>query len=230
MAAAQCDKTRTSHTTHLGSVNTKPRRGRRSRSRCWLTRSARSSSSRSVCPRRTSRKDPAARSSGAQLFAADFTIKNVFTNAGTNGDYEWSGIFTPYTPGTATPNPGRHARGSHARGPALLADAQARRGEAGFKLTGQLKIAGVDPKGVRLDLYARQKAAPAPNAVSARDRQARRRVQRQAALERQVTLARPSVKFATFFQIQVRELHDGVCTGPSPSGLPVPVTTSASPR
>ena len=36
---------------------------------------------------------------GAQLFAADFTIKNVFTNAGTNGDYEWAGIFTPYTPG-----------------------------------------------------------------------------------------------------------------------------------
>ena len=70
---------------------------------------------------------------GAQLFAADFTIKNVFTNAGTNGDYEWSGIFTPYTPGTATPNPAGTLEARTLRGPALVADAQARGGEAGLQ-------------------------------------------------------------------------------------------------
>ena len=36
----------------------------------------------------------------------------------------------------------------------------------GFKLVGQLKIAGVNPSGIKLDLYSGKKAGPAPNAVS----------------------------------------------------------------
>ena len=41
---------------------------------------------------------------GAKLISADFTLANVFTNPATNGDYRWSGVWTPYTVGTRNPN------------------------------------------------------------------------------------------------------------------------------
>ena len=90
----------------------------------------------------------------------------------------------------------------------------------GFKLTGQLKIAGVDPKGVRIDLYGGKKAAPAPNAVSGGTG---KRIASSAKLPSsgKYTLARPNVKFATFFQTRF-ENYTTACIGASPSGLPVP--------
>jgi hypothetical protein len=42
---------------------------------------------------------------GASLLIAAFSIRSVFTNPRTRGSYPWNGVFTPYTPGTATPNP-----------------------------------------------------------------------------------------------------------------------------
>ena len=157
---------------------------------------------------------------GAQLFAADFTIKNVFTNAGTNGDYEWSGIFTPYTPGTATPNPAGTLEARTLVGLPSSLTLKRVAAKRGFKLTGQLKIAGVDPKGVRIDLYGGKKAAPAPNAVSVGTG---KRIASSAKLPSsgKYTLARPSVKFATFFQTRF-ENYTTPCIGASPSGLPVP--------
>ena len=90
----------------------------------------------------------------------------------------------------------------------------------GFKLTGQLKIAGVNPGGVKLDLYAGKKAGPAPNAVSGGTG---KRVARSAKLPAsgKYTLARPNVKFATFFQTRF-ENYITKCEGPSPSNLSVP--------
>jgi len=156
---------------------------------------------------------------GAQLFAADFTIKNVFTNASATGGYEWSGIFTPYTPGTATPNPsGTLEARTYVGLPSSLTLKRAK-AKRGFKLTGQLKIAGVDPRGIKLDLYAGKKAAPAPNAVSGGTG---KRITRSPKLPAsgKYSIARPNVKFATFFQTRF-ENYTTPCTGPSPSGLPV---------
>jgi hypothetical protein len=157
---------------------------------------------------------------GAQLFAADFTIKNVFKNAGTSNDYEWAGIFTPYTPGTATPNPAGTLEARTLVGLPMSLTLKRVAAKRGFKLTGQLKIAGVNPGGVKLDLYAGKKAGPAPNAVSGGTG---KRVARSAKLPAsgKYTLARPNVKFATFFQTRF-ENYTTKCTGPSPSGLPVP--------
>ena len=157
---------------------------------------------------------------GAQLFAADFTIKNVFKNAGANGDYEWAGIFTPYTPGTGTPNPAGTLEARTLVGLPTSLTLKRVAAKRGFKLVGQLKIAGVSPRGVKLDLYAGKKAGPAPNAVSGGTG---KRVATSAKLPKtgKYTMARPSVKFATFFQTRFQN-YTTQCSGPSPSGLPVP--------
>src|SRR5580765_5353141 len=157
---------------------------------------------------------------GAQLFAADFTIKNVFTNAGTNGDYEWAGIFTPYVPGGGTVNAAGTVEARTLVGLPSSLTLKRVAAKRGFKLAGQLKIAGVDPSKVKLDLYAGKKPGPAPNAVSGGTG---KRVASSARLPAsgKYTLARPSVKFATFFQTRF-ENYTTACTGPSPSGLPVP--------
>lgn len=42
--------------------------------------------------------------SGSQLLAAAFEVRGVFRNPSTRNTYVWSGLFTPYVPGTATPN------------------------------------------------------------------------------------------------------------------------------
>jgi hypothetical protein len=156
---------------------------------------------------------------GAQLFAADFTIKNVFRNAGANGGYEWAGDFTPYTPGTSTPNPtGTLEARTYVGLPSSLTLKRAA-AKRGFKLTGQLKIAGVDPSKIKLDLYAGKKAGPAPNAVSGGTG---KRITRSPTLPSsgKYTIARPSVKFATFFQTRF-ENYTTDCNTPSPSGLPI---------
>jgi hypothetical protein len=42
---------------------------------------------------------------GAQLLSASFLVRDVFTNPSTAAVYTWSAFFTPYNPGTPTPNP-----------------------------------------------------------------------------------------------------------------------------
>ncbi len=81
---------------------------------------------------------------GAQLFAADFTIKNVFTNAGTKGGYEWADDFTPYTPGTGTPNPAGTLEARTYVGLPTTLTLKRATAKRGFALIGQLAIAGVD--------------------------------------------------------------------------------------
>jgi len=43
---------------------------------------------------------------GAQLLYAFFDVNGVFTNPANTADRLWRGLFTPYVPGTPTPNPG----------------------------------------------------------------------------------------------------------------------------
>lgn len=42
--------------------------------------------------------------SGSQLLSAAFDVNGVFRNPTSRAVYTWSGIFTPYTPGTPSPN------------------------------------------------------------------------------------------------------------------------------
>jgi hypothetical protein len=157
---------------------------------------------------------------GAQLVLADFTVKGVFTNAATTNGYEWSGIYTPYTAGTGTPNPAGTLEWRTYVGLPSSLTLKKVKAKKGFKLTGQLKVAGLNPKGVRLNLYAGKKSKPAPNATSAGTG---KRIARSAKLpvSGKYSIARPSVKFATLFQTRF-ENYITDCTGPSPSGLPVP--------
>ena len=157
---------------------------------------------------------------GAQLVLADFSVRGVFRNAGTKGGYEWAGIYTPYTPGTATPNAaGTVEWRTYVGLPSSLTLKKAK-AKRGYKLVGQLKVAGLNPAGVRLSLYSGRKARPAPNAVAGGTG---KRVGRTGKLPRtgKYSIARRNVKFATFFQTRF-ENYGTQCTGPSPSGLPVP--------
>jgi hypothetical protein len=157
---------------------------------------------------------------GAQLVLADFSIKGVFRNAGSTGGYEWAGIYTPYTPGTGTPNAAGTVEWRTYVGLPTSLTLKKAKAKRGFKLVGQLKVAGLNPKGVRLGLYAGKKARPAPNALAGGTG---KRVARSKALPGtgKYSIARPNVKFATFFQTRF-ENYGTSCEGPSPSGLPVP--------
>jgi hypothetical protein len=156
---------------------------------------------------------------GAKLVSADFTVRGVFTNAA-KGDYEWAGIFTPYTPGTGAPNAGlTNEWRTYVGLPSSLTLAKAKT-KKGIKLVGKLTVQGLSPARVRLGLYSGRKAQPAPNAVSAGTG---KRAVRSARLPAsgKYSFTRPLVKFTTFFQTRFENYITG-CTGPSPSGLPVP--------
>jgi hypothetical protein len=173
-----------------------------------------------VCFRSPDVPPPTGAPSGIQLVAADFTARGIFTNATTRNGYEWAGIFTPYTAGTAVPNAaGTVEFRTYVGLPSALALARAK-ARKGIKFVGRLSIEGVNPAGVRLELYAGKKPQPAPNATSGGTG---KRVARTAKLPKtgKYRLSRPAVKVRTFFQMR---FHNYVtdCTGASPSGLPVP--------
>jgi len=162
---------------------------------------------------------------GAQLVLADFTVKGVFSNAGATGGYEWAGIYTPYTAGSGAPNPaGTVEARTYVGLPSSLTLKKAK-AKRGFKLVGQLKIAGLNPKGVRLGIYAGKKAKPAPSAIASGTG---KRIARSGKLPGtgKYSIARPNVKFSTFFQTRF-ENYVTPCEGPSPSGLPIPCREEA---
>ena len=155
---------------------------------------------------------------GAQLVLADFTVRGVFTNAGSNGGYEWAGVYTPYTAGTGTPNaPASVQWRTYVGLPSSLTLKKAK-AKNGFKLVGQLKVAGLNPAGVRLSLYSGKKARPAPNAVAGGSG---KRIGRTAKLPRtgKYSMTRRNVKFATFFQTRF-ENYGTQCSGDL-TGVPV---------
>ncbi len=64
---------------------------------------------------------PQGATQGASVIIAAFSIRSVFGNPGRRGSYPWNGVFTPYTPGTATPNPANAAQStSYVRLPVQL--------------------------------------------------------------------------------------------------------------
>jgi hypothetical protein len=155
---------------------------------------------------------------GAQLVSADFTINKVFTNA-KKGEYEWSGIFTPYTPGAGTPNvAGTVEWRTYVGLPTSLTLAKAK-AKKGLKFVGKLTVNGLSPRNVRLRLYSGRKGGPAPNAVSAGTGK-KGSLTARLPVSGRYSLSRPSVKFATFFQTRF-EGYGTPCRAPSPTPVQV---------
>jgi hypothetical protein len=156
---------------------------------------------------------------GAQLVLADFTVQGVFRNASTKNGYEWAGIYTPYTPGTATPNAAGTVEWRTFVGlPSSLTLSKAK-AKSGFKLVGRLSITGLNPKGIRPYLYSGKKPKPAPSATSGGT--GKRTRLKAVPASGKYSVARSNVKFTTYFQTRF-ENYLTQCTGASPSGLPVP--------
>jgi hypothetical protein len=157
---------------------------------------------------------------GAQLFAADFTIGNVFTNAAAKGGYEWADDFTPYVPGSGTPNPAGTLEARTYVGLPTTLTLKRAKAKHGFALAGQLSVAGINPKGIKLDLWGGKKPKPAPTAVFAGT--AKKPLAHSAKLPAtgKYSIARANVKVATYFQTRF-ENYTTPCTGNSPSGLPI---------
>jgi hypothetical protein len=156
---------------------------------------------------------------GAQLVSADFTIQGVFTN-GPRGEYEWDGVYTPYTPNTGAPNAaGTVEWRTYVGLPSTLTLAKAKT-KKGIKLVGKLSVNGLTPRGIRIAVYSGRKGQPAPNAVSGGTG---KRVARTGRLPTSgnYALSRPSVKFATFFQARFENYATPSCAGASPTGLPL---------
>jgi hypothetical protein len=93
---------------------------------------------------------------GASLVVAAFSLRNVFTNPTVRGSYPWNGSFTPYIPGTATPNPADAAQStSIVRLPtqlAVRAKRQRRAGRTFAVVTACLTEAGRGVRGVRVNI------------------------------------------------------------------------------
>ena len=158
----------------------------------------------------------------AQLIEADYYVKGVFTNAGSSGGYQWDGIFTPYT-GT-TPNPaGTVEYRSYAGLPSSLTLKRVKSKPSIVSFSGKLSVAGLDPTGIKIDLYAGAKVLPAPGAIVAGTG---KRVVRSKPIKSSkgtFTITRPKVKKKTYFQARFQGYGvEGSCDGPSPSGQPIP--------
>lgn len=173
---------------------------------------------------------------GAQVWLANFTINGVFTNAPTSAPspgYQWVGDFTPYT-GTV-PDPARTVELRDYVGlPSSLTFKRAKSKPSVVKLTGRLTINGVNPAGVRVDVFFGAKAQPAFNFTKPGhcivDVKACRFVSsKRLPAKGTFTVTRPKVKKKTYFQAF---LEDGwafgdaqgnpICYGPSPTGQPIP--------
>src|SRR5205807_8611851 len=86
------------------------------------------------------------------------------TNGTSSGSYQWAADFTPYVAGTTTVNPGGTVEWRNYVGlPSSLTFKRAKSKSSLVAFSGQLKIAGLNPAGIRLHLYWATKPQPAPN-------------------------------------------------------------------
>jgi hypothetical protein len=100
--------------------------------------------------------DPRRSPNGTKFLDAAFTVRGVFTNPNKAGNQLWRSVFTPYTPGTGTPNMAgiREAQGVVPM-PYRISIERVRRARPGFfRLAGTINIAGSAPTGAGLTLFA----------------------------------------------------------------------------
>jgi hypothetical protein len=170
----------------------------------------------------------------AQLVVLNYTINGVFTNAPSSSGYQWAADFTPYAgtvPNTAATTEFR----SYVGLPSSLTFKRAKSKSSVVTFTGKLAIAGLNPAGIRLDLYQSTKPQPAPNFTLATAAglfgSATKNPVRTRAIKSNgkysVTRKRPKGKKKTLFQIRFEDYllvpsTGDKCQGPSPSGLPIP--------
>jgi len=170
---------------------------------------------------------PAAAPFQAQLWLADYTINGVFKNAPASNAYSWATDATPYV-GTM-PNPaGTVEYKTYVGLPASLTFLKGKSKKATFAaFKGKLKVAGLTPKGIKVDLYYSTKSKPAPNlltpsavGVSGKGKSVRTKALPASGA---YTALRTRPKKKTFYQAFFGgwELTGG-CQGPSPTGLPIP--------
>ena len=100
--------------------------------------------------------DPRRSPNGTKFLDAAFSVKGVFTNPSSAGNGLWRSLFTPYTPGTGTPNATgtREAQGVVPM-PYTISIKRIRKARRGFfRLAGTINVAGSAPSGVGLKLFA----------------------------------------------------------------------------
>ena len=177
----------------------------------------------------------------AQLVVANYSIKGLFTNAPTRGDYQWAGDFTPYVPGTTTVNPSGTVEWRTFVGlPSSLTFKKAKSKRSQVAFSGALAIAGLNPTGIRLNLYISTKAQPAPNYTlgTVNGLFGTGKPVRTKGLKRsgKYSIARKKPKGKKrFYQMRFENYllvpsGGDNCEGPSPSGLPIPCNgTSLAP-
>jgi hypothetical protein len=156
----------------------------------------------------------------AQLIGLDANVRGVFTNASTRGGYQWAGDFTPYA-GSVPNAAGTVEWRTYVGLPQSLTLKRGKNKAGKRTVTGKLTIAGLNPAGVRLYVYAGRKPRPAPNATSAGTGKI---VGRTRPLKSKGTYTfRLKVKRTTYVQTRFENYGlAGSCQGPSPSGLPIP--------
>ena len=102
---------------------------------------------------------------GIKLVSATLTLTGVFSTPGigSGGEFRWTGLFTPYTPGTGRPNPaGTVQSQSVVRSAARLTltgrrvvqrvSRRSRRTATFARLTGQFRAGGEGVEGARVDI------------------------------------------------------------------------------
>ena len=100
--------------------------------------------------------DPRRSPNGTKFLDAAFSVKGVFTDPTSAGNQLWRSLFTPYTPGTGTPNAAgtREAQGVVPM-PYNVSIKRIRKARPGFfRLAGTVNVAGSAPSGVGVKLFA----------------------------------------------------------------------------
>jgi hypothetical protein len=168
---------------------------------------------------------PATAAFQAQVVLADFAIRGMFANPNTAGTYRWVGDFTPYA-GTA-PNPVGTVEDRTVVGlPSAITFKRVK--FKYLKFVGHISIHGYSVTGKRATLYYGRAKQPAPNYT----RTSKAGVQGSTKAANTTPLkgnyffvSRWKKKVPYYFQMRFGGLTSPFklpCSGPSPSGLPLP--------
>jgi hypothetical protein len=177
----------------------------------------------------------------AQLVVANYSVKGLFTNASSRGAYQWAADFTPFIPGTTTPNPAGTVEWRTYIGlPSTLSFKKAKSAKGKVAFSGALTVAGLNPRGIKLHLYYGTKAQPAPDyslgtlAGLFGTGKAKSTKGIKSNGKYSITIKKPKGK-KRFYQMRFENYllvpsGGDNCEGPSPSGKPIPCNgTSLAP-
>ena len=100
------------------------------------------------------KNDPRRSPNGTKFLDAAFTVRGVFRNPGSAGRKLWQSVFTPYTPGTGSPNAAGSAEAQAVVPlPFTLSVKRVKARRGFFRLAGRLNFAGTSPSSHRIALY-----------------------------------------------------------------------------